>query len=63
MDYKYSANNVKCLAMYALNAVDTKKDFCENFRVFSGLYVAIIAFKILKPDEQFEFEKGPLLCE
>ncbi len=63
MSHEYSVNDVKCLMMYALNEVDTRKDFCENFRVFSGLYIAIMAFKILKPNEQFELEKGPLLCE
>jgi hypothetical protein len=63
MNYEYSVNDVRCLVMYALNKVDTQKDFCENFRVFSGLYVAIMAFKILKPNEQFEFEKGPILYE
>ncbi len=49
--------------MYALNKVDTQKDFCENLRVFSGLYIAIMAFKIYEPNKQFELEKGPLLCE
>jgi hypothetical protein len=63
MSHEYSVNDVKCLVIYALNAVDTQKDFRENFRVFSGLYIAIMAFKILKPNEQFELEKGPLLCE
>jgi hypothetical protein len=63
MNHEYSVNDVKCLVMYALNEVDTQKDFCENFRVFSGLYIAIMAFKIFKPNEQFELEKGPLLCE
>jgi hypothetical protein len=46
--------------MYTLNKVDTQKDFCENLRVFSGLYIAIMAFKIYEPDKQFELEKGPL---
>jgi hypothetical protein len=63
MNHEYSVNDVRCLVMYALNEVDTQKDFCENSRVFSGLYVAIMAFKILRPNEQFEFEKGPLLYE
>ncbi len=63
MSYEYSVNDVKCLVMYALNKVNTQKDFCENLRVFSGLYIAIMAFKILKPNEQFELEKGPLLYE
>lgn len=63
MNHEYSVNDVRCLVMYALNEVDTQKDFCENFRVFSGLYIAIMAFKIFEPDKQFELEKGPLLCE
>ena len=63
MNHEYSVNDVRCLVMYALNKVDTRKDFCENLRVFSGLYIAIMAFKILKPNEQFELEKGPLLYE
>ncbi len=63
MNHEYSVNNIKCLVMYALNEVDTQKDFCENFRVLSGLYIAIMAFKVLKPNEQFESEKGPLLYE
>jgi len=57
MSHEYSVNDVRCLVMYALNKVDTRKDFCENLRVLSGLYVAIMAFKILKPNEQYEFEK------
>ena len=63
MSNEYSVNDVRCLVMYALNKVDTQKDFCENFRVFSGLYVAIMAFKIYEPNKQFELEKGPLLYE
>ena len=64
MSYEYSVNDVRCLVMYALNKVDTQKDFFfENFRVFSGLYVAIMAFKIYEPNKQFELEKGPLLYE
>ena len=63
MSNEYSVNDVRCLIMYALNKVDTQKDFCENFRVFSGLYVAIMAFKIYEPNKQFELEKGPLLYE
>ena len=63
MSNEYSVNDVRCLVMYALNKVDTQKDFCENFRVFSGLYVAIMAFKIYEPNKQFELEKGPLLFE
>ncbi len=63
MNHEYSVNDVRCLVMHALNEVDTQKDFCENFRVFSGLYIAIMAFKIFEPNEQFELEKGPLLCE
>ncbi len=63
MSYEYSVNDVRCLVMYTLNEVDTQKDFCENFRVFSGLYIAIMAFKIYEPNKQFELEKGPLLCE
>jgi hypothetical protein len=63
MSNEYSVNDIRCLVMYALNKVDTQKDFCENFRVFSGLYVAIMAFKIYEPNKQFELEKGPLLYE
>jgi hypothetical protein len=63
MNHEYSVNDIKCLVMYALNEVDTQKDFCENFRVLSGLYIAIMAFKVVKPNEQFELEKGPLLYE
>ena len=63
MSYEYSVNDVRCLTMYTLNKVDTQKDFCENLRVFSGLYIAIMAFKIYEPNKQFELEKGPLLCE
>ncbi len=63
MNHEYSVNDVRCLVMYALNKVDTQKDFCENFRVFSGLYVAIMAFKIYEPNKQFELERGPLLYE
>ncbi len=63
MNHEYSVNDVRCLVMYALNEVDTQKDFCENLRVFSGLYIAIMAFKIFEPNQQFELEKGPLLYE
>ncbi len=63
MSHEYSVNDVRCLAIYALNAVDTQKDFCKNLRDFSVLYVAIIAFRVLKPNEQFELEIGPLLFE
>jgi hypothetical protein len=63
MNHEYSVNDVRCLVMYALNEVDTQKDFRENFRVFSGLYIAIMAFKIFEPNKQFELGKGPLLCE
>jgi len=63
MSYEYSVNDVRCLVMYTLNKVDTQKDFCENLRVFSGLYIAIMAFKIYEPNKQFELEKGPLPYE
>ena len=63
MSYEYLINDVRCLVMYALNAVESQKDFCKNLRAFSGLYVAIMAFKVLKPNEQFELEIGPLLFE
>ncbi len=63
MSNEYSVNDVRCLVTYALNKVNTQKDFCENFRVFSGLYVAIMAFKIYEPNKQFELERGPLLHE
>ena len=63
MSYEYSVNDVRCLVMYTLNKVDTQKDFCENLRVFSGLYIAIMALKIYEPNKQFELEKGPLLFE
>jgi hypothetical protein len=63
MSYEYSVNDIRYLIMYTLNKVDTQKDFCENLRVFSGLFIAIMAFKIFEPNKQFELEKGPLLCE
>jgi hypothetical protein len=63
MNHEYSVNDVRCLVMYALNEVDTQKDFYENLRVFSGLYIAIMALKIFEPNKQFELEKGPLLYE
>ena len=63
MSYEYSINDVRCLIMYTLNKVDTQKDFCENFRVFSGLLFAIMAIKLFDPNKQFELEKGPLLYE